>query len=241
MGNFFPRDLVVPRKRTLIAGAVYWPLYLSGLSCLLIWLLPALGVNIYSARGNFQLNLTYFFLNFIAILLIFRRFLYDSLAPIRGRLGRFLLAVVVGMGAYYLMVSQIAAIYAAYELMPENINNAAVSSLIVQEPGWMLLSTVVLAPVTEECLCRGMLFGPICRKCPWLAYVVSSAVFAGLHIAAGISFDQATSTLILCFIQYLPAGVALSWVYHKTCSIWGSIALHALLNLNSFVYIMRFI
>ena len=40
----------------------------------------------------------------------------------------------------------------------------------------------------------------------------------------------AVLTLILCFIQYLPAGLCLAWTYSKADNIFAPILVHALNN-----------
>ena len=94
----------------------------------------------------------------------------------------------------------------------------------------MFICTVILVPITEECLVRGMIFGPICRKSPLLAYVVSAAVFAGLHLIAGIGSVSWVTTL-QNFLGYLPSGIVLGWMYQRTGTIAGPIFLHCFMNL----------
>ena len=77
---------------------------------------------------------------------------------------------------------------------------------------------------------RGVLFAPICRRKPWLAYLVTAVLFGLLHTVPYIG-TQELSVLALSFLQYLPAGIVLGWAYQRTRSIWGAIALHSLINL----------
>jgi len=37
-------------------------------------------------------------------------------------------------------------------------------------------------------------------------------------------------TIILCFLQYLPAGFALAWCYRRSGSIFASILVHMTVN-----------
>ncbi len=231
MSTLFPRDLVTPRKREYIGGGIYWLFYSFGLSFLLVGLMLLLGMNLYSDAGNYLLNIAYFVTNFIAVVLIFRQFLYRSFAPIR-HFGRFLLMVLLSFGVYYALSSQISLLFGIFDLMPENQNQESIDALFLQQPLVMALCTVVLVPVTEECLCRGMIFGPLCRRTPWLAYALSSLVFSLLHVMG--SFGTAPlSDILLNIVIYLPAGIALGYAYQRTRSIWGSIALHSVLNLIS--------
>jgi len=86
-----------------------------------------------------------------------------------------------------------------------------------------------LVPITEECLVRGVLFAPLCKKYPWLAYLVSSLVFSLLHLIASIgsmSWINALENLL----TYLPSGIALGWMYQRSGTIIGPIALHCTIN-----------
>ena len=99
----------------------------------------------------------------------------------------------------------------------------------------MAVCTVLLAPVTEECLVRGALFAPLCRRKPWLAYVVTSVLFSLLHIVQHYEAGQALLPYFLTFLEYLPAGLVLGWAYQRTRSVWGPIALHSVINLLAVV------
>lgn len=239
MSKLFPRNLVAPRRGALIAGAVYLAVYLFGLSELLSRLLAWMGLDLTTLFGNFLLNLIYFLLNFTAVLVIFHRFLWESRTPVQNCFGRMMLTVLIGLGVYLAATNTLSLLYAALDITPQNLNNDAVNLLLESYPLPMILCTVVLAPVTEECLFRGVLFGPLCRRCPWAAYVLSAGMFAGIHVVPAIGLLPALD-VALCFLLYVPAGLALCWVYQKTRSIWASITLHTIVNLQSVLATLLF-
>ena len=211
-----------------------WLLYLVGISALLLLLLPLLGVDLNSERGGSLAQLAAFALDFILIVLVFRKFLWRSAAPLKGNGKRLLSTVLLGFAAYYLLMYLVALLIACLSLgldvLPENLNNEVIGTIMTQYTFPMAVCTVVFAPVTEECLVRGVLFAPICRRKPWLAYLVTAALFGLLHTVPYIG-TQELSVLALSFLQYLPAGIVLGWAYQRTRSIWGAIALHSLINL----------
>lgn len=85
--------------------------------------------------------------------------------------------------------------------------------------GWTLLSVVVLAPVAEELLFRGLLLEMLRRNMGVLAAVVaSSAVFAAMHLQPAVMIDA--------FL----AGLALCYIYLLTRSIYACIILHMFNN-----------
>lgn len=232
--TFRERDIVAPTKTELLLGVGCWLLYLVGISALLLLLLPLLGVDLNSERGGSLAQLAAFALDFILIVLVFRKFLWRSAAPLKGNGKRLLSTVLLGFAAYYLLMYLVALLIACLSLgldvLPENLNNEVIGTIMTQYTFPMAVCTVVFAPVTEECLVRGVLFAPICRRKPWLAYLVTAVLFGLLHTVPYIG-TQELSVLALSFLQYLPAGIVLGWAYQRTRSIWGAIALHSLINL----------
>ncbi len=232
---FFSRKLVAPKTGAIVAGSIFLPVYLFGLSIVLGLLFYFLDIDTTSTPGMFALQFTHSGITVIAVLLIFRNFLKDSVAPLGERsFGRFMLDLVIGYGACVVMSNFLAISYEFLNITPPNENNDLVLELLLHKPLPMAFTVVVLAPIIEECLFRGILFAPLCRKCPIAAYIVSSVVFAALHIIAGIGVNTPLE-LFLCFLQYLPHSLVLAWVYQRTRSIWGSIALHAMINAISTV------
>ena len=81
------------------------------------------------------------------------------------------------------------------------------------------LSALVLAPLFEEILFRGMLYGGLRRKLgPWLAMAISGAAFSAVHA----SWNHAPALFVL--------GCALAWSYEKAGTIVAPIAFHAAFN-----------
>ena len=42
--------------------------------------------------------------------------------------------------------------------------------------------------------------------------------------------SQAAITLLLCFCQYIPAGICLGWAYAKSGTIWCPVLIHMTVN-----------
>jgi membrane protease YdiL (CAAX protease family) len=93
----------------------------------------------------------------------------------------------------------------------------------------MLIGVVFLVPVTEEMLYRGLIFRELLHTSKAAAYLVSMAAFAAIHVLGYIgSYD--IGRLVLCFIQYLPAGLCLAWAYAKSDSLFAPVLIRALIN-----------
>ena len=227
--KFFSSPLLSPNPLALILGYIYWVIYQFFLGTLLVWLLPKVGVDITTVRGNSTLQLSYMVINFIAVILIFRRFLWASIRDMKGKIRRTILSALLGFAVYYVLNWQVTFVYFLFDLEPQNLNQETVDLLLEETPWQMLLCTIFFAPIVEELLFRGLFFAPLYRKLPILAYVVSAVLFSAVHVVGGIG-QLDVLTLILCFIQYLPAGIALGIVYQRSGNIFGPMLLHFMIN-----------
>jgi len=78
----------------------------------------------------------------------------------------------------------------------------------------------VLAPVIEETLFRGIIFGALMSYCgKWIAGAISAAMFSGLHMQA------------YGFVPRFILGLVLAHLYARYRSLYPAVALHALNNL----------
>ena len=89
--------------------------------------------------------------------------------------------------------------------------------------------TVVLVPLTEELLYRGLIFRPLYNKSPLAGYVISTFIFSALHVVSYIG-SYSPLHLALCFLQYLPASICLGWAYARSDSIWSPVMIHMTIN-----------
>ena len=92
--------------------------------------------------------------------------------------------------------------------------------------GWSILTTIVMAPILEEILFRGVIQGSaMSRFGAMRAIFISSAVFGLIHIMP--------QQVIYAFV----VGLVLGYVYWKTKSIMSVITIHAFNN--SLVFIQK--
>lgn len=83
---------------------------------------------------------------------------------------------------------------------------------------------VIFAPISEELLFRGVIFAGLKRSWGFIPAAFFTSVLFGL---AHWQPNVALATAVL--------GWLLAWLYHKTGSLWSSIALHALKNAVAFI------
>lgn len=87
-----------------------------------------------------------------------------------------------------------------------------------------LVALLIVAPLTEELLCRGLILGGFLRRYSVRKAVLASALlFAALHVNP------------YQFFTPFALGVLIGWVFLKTRSLWPCIYAHALNNAGGFV------
>lgn len=177
-----------------------------------------------------EVNLAFMGLNFLAVGVIFRRFLTASVKVAANKPWRVLAYAAAGLALYFLGSFAIGIVIVFVAPDFSNVNDNAVMGLFQEHAALMAIFTVLLVPVAEESLYRGLLFQGFQRKSRVLAYCLSTFIFAGIHVVGYIgSVDLIT--LCLCFLQYLPAGITLAWAYEKADTIAAPMLIHIMINL----------
>lgn len=108
-----------------------------------------------------------------------------------------------------------------------NPNTESINALIVTGSGSVRAMVIFLAPLVEEALFRGLLFGGVRKVNRGFAYVFSVAAFALYHLWGFIVPDGKN---LIYLVQYLPAGILLCRCYERTNTVWAPILLHAVVN-----------
>jgi membrane protease YdiL (CAAX protease family) len=110
-------------------------------------------------------------------------------------------------------------------------NETAVMVLANAKEWWLCaylgVFTVVIAPVAEEFIFRGMLYPLVKQRGrPRLAWLGISFLFALIH------WDAAT------FLPLFALALALTWLYEETDNLLAPIAAHALFNAANFALLL---
>ena len=85
----------------------------------------------------------------------------------------------------------------------------------------------VMAPLAEETIFRGFIYGWLARVLPvGFAIVISGAIFGALH------------GVLLLFIPLWAVGIVLAGMYRASNSLWPGAAVHALFNLPGIIAIL---
>ncbi|MBR5529761.1 MAG: CPBP family intramembrane metalloprotease [Oscillospiraceae bacterium] len=177
-----------------------------------------------------QINFAYFLVNFLFVIAIFHKSLIAcckiSLAKPWKTISSAIWAFFLYWGMSIFISSLILLLYPDFN----NVNDAAIQEMADNNFILTAVGVVLLVPIAEEFFYRGLIFQGLYRKNRVLAYAVSAIAFCAPHVIGYIG-QYGAFHLILCFIQYLPAGIFLAWAYEKADSIIAPIIMHTLINL----------
>ena len=210
-------------KQETIFGWMYLAFQLIALPEILSWANETMDLS------KAELNFCFFVINFIAVLLIFNKYLSRSFTQVLQHPSYFIQAVILGFVAYYACSWGINKLFSWIAPGYTNANDASIAALSKGNFFLMAIGTVVLVPPVEECFYRGLIFRNLYGVSRLAAYLVSMAVFAFIHIIGYIQ-SYTLWQLFLAFLQYLPAGLCLAWSYAKSDTVFSPIVIHALVN-----------
>ena len=94
----------------------------------------------------------------------------------------------------------------------------------------LIIAAVVLAPVTEELIFRGVLLRAIQHRGRVLAIVVSAAVFSAVHVL-GLDPERILASAAVVLPPIFILGVLLAWITIRTERLGAAIFIHSGWNL----------
>lgn len=219
------------RKSERIIGNLYIPVHIFLLPLLLVYIYNNI-LNKHTVMQSPYLNIIYYLISFVFVLIFLFRFLKGSFSDLLDNIVPSLQAIVL---AYFLNYLAVFLVTLLLSLVLDDVPNPNTQEVVSQtklNANAMIVVAVLLAPVVEETLFRGALFGTLRSKSRALAYVFSAFAFAFYHLwqyfATGFQWP-----MLLYLLQYIPPSVALCWCYERSGSIWAPIVLHAVINLIS--------
>ncbi len=218
-------------KPARILGWCYLPVH--------IFVLPLL-LNIYasvSADGlsDRAMNIIYYGIGAAFVLVFMLRYLRADLDPLLDhKIGNLLLLV---SGYFMDLLLSYAALIALEFILGavSNPNEQALDAISQNNYSMMLGLAVFLAPMVEEPLFRGVVFGTLREKNTVLAYLVSVLLFSLYHVwQYAVAYWDAG--LLIYMIQYIPVSFVLAWLYDRSRTIWLPIIFHMFLNAMALSY-----
>lgn len=176
-----------------------------------------------------ELVFSRYLLNFLAVLWIFHNYLGKNMDQVHHHPAYFFQAVILGFVAYwacgYAMEKVMGLLYPGFQ----NANDNSIAALARSGFYLTAVGTVILVPLAEECFYRGLIFRGLYSRSPWAAYIISIAAFAAAHVIGYIG-SYSILDLVICFLQYLPAGLCLAWAYAKSDTIFAPVLIHSIIN-----------
>ena len=219
------QPFVEMRRGEKIGGVIWLVIYMFLMSLIVTFVMTMLGYG----ENLVRINQVFFVVNFLITCLLFRHFLTDSLAVVMERPLRLLKGILLGFCLYE--AGQIA-LSLLYEVIAPDLwtaNDEGVAQIAGMNYGAMWAGAVLLAPLVEETLMRGLVFGNLRKKSRVLAYAVSTLAFGIIHVL-GYAWDMDVWTLVLNWGLYMVPSIVLAVTYEYTGTIWGPTALHMILN-----------
>ena len=153
------------------------------------------------------------------------RLSWRVLGPVRPGVVPVLLGLAVGVVGTIVAYTINAAVTFVFELeapveqqLLDDVLAGGATSVVV------VLAAVVMAPIAEEMLFRGLLFQSLRRRLGlWFAAVTSAAVFCLVHVEIIVSQPLALTGLFVL-------AIVLAWSFHRTGSLVVPIIAHATFN-----------
>lgn len=116
-------------------------------------------------------------------------------------------------------------------ILPEsNPNNSAIKAMADLDFGTVTAMAVCLAPIVEEVIFRGAVFGLARKRSRALAYILSALLFSLYHVWG---YAVENPIYFVYILQYLPVSLLLCRCYERTNSLWTSIFFHMMVNAMS--------
>ncbi|WP_315114535.1 CPBP family intramembrane glutamic endopeptidase [Clostridium intestinale] len=216
--------------------------FFKALGVLFIWQLFAMvpeliSTGIYAIKKEYYMIPVSFILQFICnlffVYIIFRIFTLPNTEEVRKKAVKtkkmilFSILILFGYRIFYVgTLEHIMNILPMPQFIEDIFNMLQIDD--IQAWGF-LLSSIFIAPIVEEVVCRGIIFNGLRKRYSDLwAILISSFLFGFIHL----NLQQGINAFII--------GVLFSWVYVKTNSLYLCMALHAFNNfiINPMYYVI---
>lgn len=174
-------------------------------------------------------NSAYYYILFALTVVAFWGYWGRTTRVLLDHVGRVLASVGIGLIAFYGLNEIVWRALQFLSAGQTNLNDQAILARIGSAPYSTILIVVFLAPVVEEAIFRGYIFGNIREFSRTAAYLVSCLLFALLHVWQFVAVSWDFSYLLVT-VQYIIPGLVMAWCFERSGSLWGSVLLHCIVN-----------
>lgn len=167
----------------------------------------------------------YYYIMGVLTMVVFWSFLKNGLSILRDFLPENLLAIATGLVGTLVLQFPV-------NRLPwpvENPDTASWAEQYAYSYGATIIIVVVLMPIIEEVLFRGLVFGSLRRYSRPMAWAASVLLFV-IYSVWTFAVAYGDIRYMVLSIQYLPMALALTWCYDRGGSIWSAAILHAILD-----------
>ena len=206
-------------------GSVFFLLYLLVFPRLNAWIQQLLMGDGETEVLVAEANVIYYLFLFILALFVFWGFLREDFVDLMDWLPENLFGLAAGLAVAL-------AGRTALNLLPLPVSDPIpfqYASEFRASPTPTLVLVLLLIPLVEEVLFRGLLFGQLRGYSRPLAFGVSILGYA-LALVWRYALDFSEPRYLLLGLLYLPLSAGLTWCYDNGGSIWSCVALHAGFN-----------
>ena len=180
-----------------------------------------------------ELNVVYYLFSTAVILAVMLRYLrrsFDTLLDCRRGCMMTVLMMVLSNYAMNLFMSLLLMLLG---LLQENAATEMIVAAQGREYAQLMAVGIFLAPIAEEVLFRGVVFGSLRKRSRTLAYIASIVLFSVYHVWQ-FALRSGEPMYLLAALQYIPISYVLAWGYERSGTIWTTIFFHMGYNAFSF-------
>ncbi|MDO4750201.1 MAG: type II CAAX endopeptidase family protein [Eubacteriales bacterium] len=225
----------IPFESRLTKNEMFLGLSYLGIHIFLLPVLLGMLSSYYPEMNTGTMNLIYYSVGVGFLGLCMMPFLKRHYDELLDHTARGLIAVPMGylvnLGLTYLMTYFLMLV--TQEMGTQTPNDALISDLTGREFNILKGLGIYIAPLLEETLFRGVLFGGLRQRSRTVAYVVTVILFSLYHVWQ-YAIAWMDVSMLLFAVQYVPVSFALCWSYERGGTLWSPIFLHMLINSLSF-------
>ena len=167
----------------------------------------------------------YYYIMAVVTIVMFWSFLKNAGSILMRFLPDNLLAVITGFVGGQLL----SLLFGLFPWPVEDPNPVVWAEQYAYSPAATILIVVILVPIVEEVLFRGLLFGSL-RKRSRTAAWISSVVLFMVYSVWTFAVAYGDARYLILALRYLPMSLALTWCYDRGGSVWSAALLHAIFH-----------